>query len=301
MMVSGLMALVFWSRAWLAFFIPALILAAPQALWLRSTGVRGELFKLHFGWDAGGMPVVTFWLLNAGAFLLLLVIALLMKRFGAPRQRWFYIPFLLCFEVPNVVLLAPWQWDNIKVLVYWYLASCPLVAMVLAYLFARQAMIWRIVGAMLLLTLTLSGALDVARALSPVEDVLLFGRAELEVAELIRERTEPRAMMLTAPIHNSVVALTGRPWLMGYPGHLWTHGIEHGERRVEIEAIYHGEEGAPDLLARHRIDYVVIGPAEREQLQANESFFARYPVVIDHAGYQVYQIRGAGERGSGRK
>ena len=31
----------------------------------------------------------------------------------------FYLPFTFCFIVPNLVKLAPWGWDNIKVLFYW--------------------------------------------------------------------------------------------------------------------------------------------------------------------------------------
>jgi len=292
MLASGGLALLFWSRDWAAFFIPALALAAPQALYLSRTQVRGKLFEWHWGWEAGDMSIPLFWLINAGAFLVLLIIALLARRFVEPRARRFYLPFILCFLVPNAVLLAPWPWDNIKVLVYWYLASCPFVAAVLAHLWSRRAAIWRLTSIVLLLTLTLSGALDVTRALSPVEDVLLFGRAELEVAELIRQRTPPRAVILNAPIHNSVVALTGRQSLMGYPGHLWTHGFDYKDRQNDVEAIYRGGPRAAELLASYGVDYVVVGPIERGQFLANDNFFAaQYPAVIDQDGYRVYQIR----------
>jgi hypothetical protein len=291
MLASGALALLFWSRQWLAFFLPALILSAPQALWLSGTQVRGKLFEPHFGWEAGELSLFTFWLLNAGAFLLLLLAALLSRRIVSARARRFYLPFILCFVVPNVVLLAPWPWDNIKVLIYWYLASCPLAAAALARLWERRKIWSRLTGALLLLSLTLSGALDVGRALSPAENNRLFGQAELEVAELIRQRTPPRALILHAPIHNSVVALTGRQSFMAYPGHLWTHGIDYAEREQEVRAIYHGGALAAELLAQHRIDYLVIGPAERQQLRPDESFFAaRYPVAIEHAGYRVYQV-----------
>ncbi len=291
MLTSGAMALLFWSRHWIAFFIPALVLAAPQALWLSSSGVRSKLFAFHWGWESGDVPVLLFWTVNAGAFLLLLIIVLLAGRFVTARLRRFYLPFLLCFLVPNVVLLAPWAWDNIKVLVYWYLASTPIVALLLASLLTGRRLWGWAVSIVLLVTITLSGMLDVARALSPVEKALIFGRTEIEVAEQIGRRTPPRAVILHAPIHNSLVALTGRQSVMGYPGHLWSHGIDYAQRQAQITAIYRGAPEADELLARLNVDYVIIGPAEREQLQANKDFFAaRYPVVIDHAGYQVYRI-----------
>jgi hypothetical protein len=299
MLASGALALLFWSRDWFAFFLPAVVLAAPQALWLSGTGVRSKLFAFHWGWAAGEGPILTFWLANAGAFLLLLAIALLSRRFSPPRLRRFYLPFGVWFIVPNVVLLAPWAWDNIKVFVYWHLASCPLVALVLATLLARRRTAWPLAGALALVVLTLSGALDVARALAPVENPMLYGREELEVAAWLRERTPPRAVILHAPIHNSVVTLTGRQSLMGYPGHLWTHGIDYGERENEVKEIYRGGPRAEELLRHHRVDYIILGPNERAQLSPNEGFFARYPLIIDQAGYRVYQVSprgGARER-----
>jgi hypothetical protein len=53
------------------------------------------------------------------------------------RLLLFYLPFTLCFIIPNFLKMAPWIWDNIKVLYYWWLASAPLVALLLARLWRR--------------------------------------------------------------------------------------------------------------------------------------------------------------------
>lgn len=298
MLVSGLLALLFFSWDWLYFFIPTGLLALPQALWLRQTPTRSKLFEWHPGWEAhdlwqaGQMIPLTFWLRNAGAFLVLLILALLIRKLLAARVREFYLPFLICFVLPNLVLLAPWAWDNIKVLLYWYLASCPLVAALLARLLSARLITARLTAVLLFITLTLSGAVDVLRALSPVENVVLFGKGELAAAEQIRANTPPHALLLNAPIHNSVVALTGRQALMGYPGHLWTHGIDYKEREADVLAMYRGDELSAELLKLHQVNYVVIGPVERSQFQANEAFFAeRFRTVVDVAGYRVYEIR----------
>lgn len=294
MMASVGLALIFWSWDWLWFFVPAGALAAPQALWLSGTGVKNSLFKLHLGWEANDLSAIYFWALNAGAFIALLIIALLIKKLAPNRLRLFYAPFVLWFIVPNVVLLAPWAWDNIKMLIYWYLISCALVALLLAKLFTNRMIVLRTAGAALLIVVIFSGTLDVARGLSSVEYTLLFGRPELEVAELIKQRTPPRAVILHAPIHNSVITLTGRQSFMGYPGHLWTHGIDYKEREEQVEKIYRSPQESERLLKQNQIDYVVVGPAEREKyFPGNEEqwIFASYPVVIDHEGYRVYQVR----------
>lgn len=286
MMVSAAMALVFFSWDWLAFFIPAGVLSLPQAWWLSGTGTKTSLFKPHLGW-ATGDDFPKFLALNFGLFLLVLILAL---YFQPARLRRFYAPFLLCFIVPNGVLLAPWPWDNIKVLLYWYLLSCPLVAALIARLLKQRMMLWP-VAILLLLALTLSGALDVLRGLSPVEKIRLFDAEQLSVAELIKQRIPPHALVLSAPIHNSVLALTGRQPLMGYPGHLWSHGISFETRERDIKTMYRGGAEAERLFQQYGIDYVVVGPIEYSEFNADDGYFAeKYKAVIDEAGYRVYQI-----------
>ncbi|MBO0858307.1 MAG: hypothetical protein J2P21_07570 [Chloracidobacterium sp.] len=293
MIASAPMFLLFRSMDWAAFFAPVAALAAPQAWYLSGSQVRNELFKpLDKWWEAGDSNPLLFWAVNAGIFILLLLVALLIRRITDSRQALFYLPFTLWFFVPNLVSLAPWTWDNIKVLVYWSLASAPFVAAALAYLFTRRLIVSRCLAAALLVGLTFSGVLDVTRALSPVENVEVFGRAELEVAKLLREKTRPRALILHAPIHNSVVALSGRQSVMGYPGHLWTHGLNYAQRELDVKTIYKGGSQMIEPLSRLGVDYVIIGPAERLQLAPDENLFGKlYPVVIDHAGYRVYQVR----------
>lgn len=294
MIACALMVVLFRSWDWIAFFAPVAALAAPQAWYLSGTQIRNQLFKpLDKWWEAGDANPLLFWTVNAGIFILLLIAALLIRKIASSRQALFYSPFALWFFIPNLVALAPWTWDNIKVLVYWSLASSPFVAAALAYLFTRRFFAVRGLAAALLVALTFSGALDVTRALSPVENLEIFDRAGLEVAALLREKTPPRALVLHAPIHNSVVALSGRQSVMGYPGHLWTHGLDYAQRELEVKTIYQGGPQMIEPLSRLGADYMIVGPAERAALGANETYFETiYPVVIDHAGYRVYQVRG---------
>jgi hypothetical protein len=289
MIASVLAVLLFPSRKWIAFYTPVIALAGPQMWWLKGTPVRDSLFKFELWREAGESNLLTFWSANNGIFLALLIAALLAYRSVEPRLKRFYLPFLLWFLVPNVLSLAPWPWDNIKVLIYWSLASCPLVAVMLAYLFTRRFAV--LPATLIFIALTLAGALDVWRALSPMENTRLFGKETLEVASILREKTPPRSVILHAPIHNSVVALSGRQSVMGYPGHLWTHGIDYRQREADVLSVYRGGQETADTLSRFKVDYLIVGPVERSQFQADENFIAgRYPLVIDHGEYRVYQV-----------
>ena len=77
---------------------------------------------------------------------------------------------------------------------------------------------------------------------------------------------------------------------MGYPGHIWTHGIDSGPRENEIKQIYGGAPNAPALLAKYGVDYVVVDPQERSVMKVNDDFFRRYPEVITVDEYHLFKV-----------
>lgn len=282
-------------REWLAFFIVATVIAAPQLWWAtRGSSVQATSFVgWHFGWDHGDESVWRFWLKNTGLFIPLLLVALLWRTkkplVGEPLL-FYYLPFTLCFIIPNLALLAPWVWDNIKVLFYWYVASVPLVALLLVRLW-RSGPVWRGAAVCCLLALTLSGALDVWSVVgSEKSKIQEFDREGISFAATLEQKTRPRALILHAPTFNHPVFLTGRQSFMGYPGHIWTHGLKYQDREAMIRRIYAGAPDAEALLANAGIEYVVVGPLERQLMpQVNDLFFARYPLAFEAAGYRLYK------------
>jgi hypothetical protein len=281
-------------RAWASFFIVAIALAGPQMFWAtHNSSVRATtFFGWQFGWDRGQTNALMFWFKNTGLFIPLLVAALLWRgsRPLVPRRLLlFYLPFTLCFLVPNLFKLAPWVWDNIKVLFYWYVASVPLVALLVARLWRRS--VWlRAPVAVLVVALTLAGALDVWRVVSRSTELQEFDRDGIAFAAMIEEHLRPRALVLHAPIHNHPVFLTGRRSLMGYPGHIWTHGLDYQKREAEIRRIYAGEAGADAALARFGVEYVVLSPLERMVMPVDDAFFERYQRVGEVGEYWLYKI-----------
>jgi hypothetical protein len=201
----------------------------------------------------------------------------------------FCLPFALCFLIPNLVRLSPWIWDNIKILFYWQIASAPLVAVVLARLWRRGS--WqRGVALAALVSLTLSGGLDVWRVVSHASEVQVFSRDGVAFAEIVRQKTPPRSLILHAPTYNHPVFLTGRRSLMGYAGHLWSHGIEYGRREADVKRVYAGANDAEELLARYGVDYIVVGPLERTLLSVNDAFFSRFTIVAEASGYRLHVV-----------
>jgi hypothetical protein len=319
-------------RPWVAFAAVASAVALPQIFWAtRDSGARaGQFFGWEFGWDHGTSNVAWFWLKNTAVFIPLLAVAVVWwaRERGRPaaahdagrgsrksvrggrarretsadggpllsdRLLFFYAPFVLCFVVPNVYKLSPWVWDNIKVLFYWWVASAPLVAIVLVRLWRRGGA-WRAAALGLLLVQTAAGGLDVWRAASGTVERREFDAAGVGLAEVVRRETGPRALILHAPTYNDPVYLTGRRSFLGYPGHVWSHGMDYTEREATLKKIYAGTAEAPALVESAGIEYVVVGPLEREEMTKygvvlDESFFNRYRKVGESGGYRLYKTR----------
>lgn len=277
-------------HAWATYFVIAGGLALPQLLWVAvGSSVRaGEFLGWQVGWDRGERNVLWFWITNAGLFIPLLVIALLRRR--PARLVRFTSPFLLLFVLPNLVRLSPWIWDNVKLLWFWFVASTPLVALLLARLW-RGGWARRASAVVLAAGLTLSGALDVWRMASGQIENRIFDAEAVAFAPLVSRATPPRALILHLPTYDSLVYLTGRRSLLGYLGHISSQGLDPGEREAVIQRIYAGASDAEELLSREGVDYVLAGPLERSRVVVNEAFLARYPVVAALGSHRLHAVR----------
>jgi hypothetical protein len=277
-------------RAWRAFAGAALALALPQVLLLAggSSLRAGSFLGWHVGWDRGAANPLWFWLVNTGLFLPLLAAAL---AGAAPRPlARFYSPFALLFVVPNLLRLSPWIWDNVKFLFPWYVASTPLVALLLARL-SRKGILGLLSATLLFAALTLSGALDLWRVASRQVLLPLFDRDALAFAERVRSATPPGARLAHFPAHDAPALLAGRLSVLGYPGHIWSQGLDAGSREEELRRIYAGAPDAAELLARLRVGFLVLGPQERARYRLDPAWLARFPVVAAAGPYRLLDAR----------
>jgi hypothetical protein len=292
---AACLALVFRSswRSWLIFFAVAIPISLPEIFWLAHTGGVNARSYLAWqpGWDHGDHNILWFWFVNTGLFIPALLIALFWRRgdLALPRQLIkFYTPFAFCFIIPNLVRLAPWVWDNIKVLFLWYVASVPLVALLLAKLWGQKSR-WRWLAPVVLSSMLLAGGLDVLRVISAVTEYREFGPMGIAVARVISAKAAPNAVVLHAPTFNSPVFLTGRRSLLGYPGWMWSRGLDYSQRNADIERIYSGGPDAGILLRKYGVDYVLVGPDELASLHANEQFWSQYALQAQEGPYRLYK------------
>jgi hypothetical protein len=287
--VGALLAL--WQpprKPWLAFYAAALLVGLPQAAWMAhgSSTRAGGFVAWHLGWDRGDANPLVFWALNAGVFLALYLAALARPRVLPPGLARFALPFALWFVVPNLLRLSPWIWDNMKFLFYWYVASAPLAALVLARL-SRRGPLGAAAAALLLAAATASGALDAWRVASRSREHVLFDPEALAFAERLVEATPPRALILHHPTYNSPVLLSGRRSLLGYPGHIWSQGLDASDRAADLERVYAGDADATSRLVLLGATHLLVGPQERAGPTIREGGLAGWPLLLTVGPYDL--------------
>lgn len=303
---ASILALLFkrW-REWAVFMVIAAAIAIPQIIFV-TAGAQvhaDKFFGWEFGWEKRGNHFVWYWFLNTGFFIPLLVIALIRLRRKdrlTPDSLSFFIPFILWFIVPNVLKLAPWIWDNIKVLYIWFLGSVPFVAAFLVE-YWQKGRRWRLPVVALFISLTLSSALDFYRLFRVAPDQEVYSSADLEFGDLIRKKTAPKSLIMSAPVHNSHVLLTGRRLFVGYPGVIWTHGLSFDGYEEALLSVYQGRPDAEQVLKNRKIEYVLVTLKEFTwakdlHFAINMDFLSRfsYDEFIDPVfrnSYRLYSVK----------
>jgi hypothetical protein len=285
-------------RTWLSFGVGVAIISVPELLWsITGTATRtSEFLQWFFGWDKGETNFVWFWFKNTGLVIPLIGVGiyLYLKRRAndeSANKLWhFYLPFLFLFIISNVAKLAPWQWDNIKVLIYWFVGSLPFIAYAISWLWQKRSY-FAVVAALCFLSLILSGALDVWRTASGQIKTRVFDPDAVRIAEQIKLKTPANALFLNAATYNTAIALTGRESLMRYPGHLSSHGIDFASREADVKKMYAGGAAADQLLAKYNVDYVLVSQEETGSMSVNNDYFNKFPVVAEAGNAKVYKVR----------
>jgi hypothetical protein len=238
------------------------------------------------------LPLWLFLWLNWGVFLPIAAVSVARFRYYRdPLVLAGLVLFVACF----LFRFQPNEWDNTKLLTWAHLLLCVPVARYLVHLGSKRRALSRVAAAVLLLFATASGLLDLWR-MTRTESVAvrMWTREEMELARSFRELSSPDALVLCSDDHHHwVPSLGGRRVLLGYRGWLASYGIDYADVQRDVRTMLRGGSAAEPLLQRYGVDFVVIGPIERRDYGARQSYFAeRHALRLEAAGYRVFEVGG---------
>jgi hypothetical protein len=178
-------------------------------------------------------PFFEFWWVNFGIALplvLLLIGISLWQAWKAEAARFiFKLPTNLAFLIPAsaifilacLVKTAPWEWDNMKIIIWAYF-------MVLPFLWKDLIVRWSVpVRVGICVAFFGSGFVTLMGGLAAGSPGFGFAhRAEIDGVGFAIEKLPVEARFAAYPTYNHPLLLNGRKVVLGYPGHLWTQGFD---------------------------------------------------------------------------
>lgn len=300
--------------------ILAAIISLPEIIYLvsgKENIVYGEnaFIKFRLGWmtdptigsvkypneNPGALEKITaykqFLWINFGLILPVFILAsfwLMRKKIKAGKEVVFYISGAIFFFVlAQLFKFQPWDYDNNKILVYFQFFAAPIIILFFLKLIEKNKKAGAVLLGLFFIVAIHSGIIDIIpRYLVPIKDIpVIFNKDNQQTAEYIKENIPENEQILTSSTHlNPVDSLAGRPAIVGYPGWLWTKGLDYTERERDIKSFYSNPNRA-DIIEKYNLKYILLDPmAIYDWKTQKEIFDAKFPIVFSNNSFTLYKI-----------
>jgi hypothetical protein len=226
-------------------------------------------------WNGVIAPFFQFWLTNFGFWLLLALalVALCGWRAWKTGWRWgekppadiaFVLSAVVIFAIGYFVQTAPWDWDNLKLMVWGYFLILPFLW---SDLIARWAFPER---AVICFALFASGFVTLMGGLAAGHPGFgLIDRARVDAIGRAVQPLPVQARFAAYPTYNHPLLLQGRKVVLGYPGHLWTEGFDYNSANSKLTALMRGSPNWREAAQALGVRYVFWGRDETTNYQGS--------------------------------
>jgi hypothetical protein len=237
-----------------------------------------------------------FWLQNFGLFLpasaalfiYLLIPAKPFARDAKQKIRLLFFPAAAVFIVCSMVKFAPWEWDNTKLFFWAYLVMmfCLWEAFLSKWHLLLQVPV--------VFGLFFSGFVSLIGGICANPEGYDIGRASewQQVADATR-RFPPSTVFATYPTYNHPVLVNGHRVVLGFPGHLWSHGLNYRPVEIKLDALMNSEDGWEQIANELGADYLFWGPLEETNYPDSEKEWEqKCPLVAQGSWGRIYDLHG---------
>ena len=227
------------------------LIPATFFVWMVSDQFHaGSMLKWHPGWvqNVGDFqrPFFEFWFVNFGIFapLAVALVAVSISRelnrtenplFPLSPALSFILPAVAIFLLGYLIKFAPWEWDNLKIMVWSYF-------LVLPFLWTQLIRHWSVpLRTGVCFVLFASGFVSLFGGLAAGRPGFgLASRGEVDAVGEALQAVSVEARLAAFPTYNHPLLLQGRKVVMGYPGHLWTQGFDYAKVNAALNALMNG-------------------------------------------------------------
>lgn len=226
-------------------------------------------------WNGVIAPFFQFWLTNFGLWVLLSLALVALCGWHAWKTGWrwgrkppadiaFVLSAVVIFAMGYFVQTAPWDWDNLKLMVWGYFLILPFLW---SDLIGRWAFPERAVTCIALFAsgfVTLLGGLTAGHP-----GFGLIDRARLDAIGTAVRPLPIEARFAAYPTYNHPLLLQGRKVVLGYPGHLWTEGFDYNDPNRQLTALMRGAPNWREAAKALGVRYIFWGRDETANYQGS--------------------------------
>jgi hypothetical protein len=177
---------------------------------------------------------------------------------AAPAAFAFVAPSLIVFIIACFVMFAPWEWDNMKLMIWSYLAVLPFLHEMLLSIPERSLPSVRISA---YIVLFFSGFISMLGGMHG-PGLEIAKRSELDPVNFAVSHLPPDATFAAWPTYNHPLLLCGCKVVEGYDGHLFSHGIDYQPRLDQLKALMNGDPGWRQIATALHVRYLYWGYRE---------------------------------------
>ena len=287
-----------------ALLVAGSLLPATFFVWLISDNFHAaSMVEWTPGWvirdpEFGRPTIFQFWFDNFGVFIPLAVclFAVCVWRLWKskiksneklPEDVAFLLPAAAIFISGLLFKFAPWEWDNLKLMIWAYF-------LILPFLWSDLIARWSIpirVGACIALFgsgfVSLFGGLAAGRSGFEFSD-----RRELDAVGVAVRSLPAEARFAAYPTYNHPLLLQGREVVLGYPGHLWTQGFKNYENvEQKLRELMKGAQNWREIARALRVRYIFWGREEMHNYPASKRpWEATAPLVASGGWGAIYDL-----------
>lgn len=272
-------------------FIGIVIIFILSKLFLQQSENPLSFIQFKLGWMAPKGRIIPFYLSNFGFNLVLIPITILLGLIKKIKLAFFALIGQIWFVLPSLFLFQPWDFDNTKLFIYWYLSSVFILGYFLSKLILTRQITNIILVSTVIYLLIFSGSLDITRLIFVSGTRYeIYSPQAIRLAEFVKRNTSQNAVFLSVDkFDNPVVTLAGRKVVVGYHGWLWTYGLNYAQRETDVRKMLAGQ-ATQDYFKKYNVSHVIIFQNEQSNYTINQDYFRQYKLIYNQDGYEIFQI-----------